>query len=492
MIAGGQEQKRLIQITAGNIEHTHIPVTGLKGFLPKDCIGGPKKGQAPRSRPIHIKLDGLDKTVETDIGSDARTGKPRRQFRGRSWVKQFFQYHGIRPGDELELKLLGERVYRLRVVPPRPQDGIRVAEFFAGIGLVRLAMERQGLRVVFANDIDPGKQEVYEANFPDDDFVLGDIHRLKADQIPDCEIATASFPCTDLSVAGAMNGIHSGESSAFWGLRDILREMGTRRPPVVLLENVPGFLMSKSGRDFESALRAMNDLGYAVDALFLNASRFVPQSRLRLFVVGKLGFDGETPFGLAESEYRPKALTDFILAHPDIRWHLRALPAVPDRTQTLDSIIEKLPDDSPVWWNEKRREYFMNQLSARHSAIAQRMIASTRTSYATAFRRVRKGRSMAELRSDGLAGCLRTPKGGSGRQILFSAGRGRYGVRLLTARECARLQGVPDSYRIPVPLNQALFGFGDAVCVPAVEWIAENYLIPQIQEACERRNLESA
>jgi DNA (cytosine-5)-methyltransferase 1 len=97
-------------------------------------------------------------------------------------------------------------------------------------------------------------------------------------------------------------------------------------------------------------------------------------------------------------------------------------------------------------------------------------------SYATAFRRVRYGKSMAELRTDGIAGCLRTPRGGSGRQILFKAGRGKCQVRLLTARECARLQGVPDEFVIDVPLNQALFGFGDAVCVPAVEWLVKNAL----------------
>lgn len=89
---------------------------------------------------------------------------------------------------------------------------------------------------------------------------------------------------------------------------------------------------------------------------------------------------------------------------------------------------------------------------------------------------------MAELRTDGLAGCLRTPKGGSGRQILFKAGKGLYQVRLLTARECARLQGVPDDYQIAVPLNQALFGFGDAVCVPAIEWITQHYLLPSLRE----------
>ena len=105
----------------------------------------------------------------------------------------------------------------------------------------------------------------------------------------------------------------------------------------------------------------------------------------------------------------------------------------------------------------------MNQMSVKHAEQARKMIAGKSYTYATAFRRVRNGKSMAELRTDGIAGCLRTPRGGSGRQILFKAGRGKHQVRLLTPRECARLQGVPDSYVIDVPLNQAAFGFGDAV-----------------------------
>jgi DNA (cytosine-5)-methyltransferase 1 len=128
-------------------------------------------------------------------------------------------------------------------------------------------------------------------------------------------------------------------------------------------------------------------------------------------------------------------------------------------------------------------------MSDRHGAIADEMMRSDEYSYGTVFRRVRNGHSMGELRVDGIAGCLRTPRGGSGRQILFKAGKGQYFARLLTPRECARLQGVPDTYKIEVPLNQALFGFGDAVCVPVIEWIAENYLNPLINSLLRGRLL---
>jgi DNA (cytosine-5)-methyltransferase 1 len=106
------------------------------------------------------------------------------------------------------------------------------------------------------------------------------------------------------------------------------------------------------------------------------------------------------------------------------------------------------------------------------------------------FRRVRNAKSMAELRTDGIAGCLRTPRGGSGRQILFKAGKGHYQARLLTSGECARLMGVKN-FAVDVPLRQALFGFGDAVCVSVIEWIARHYLNPLYTEMLKGQKISS-
>lgn len=360
------------------------------------------------------------------------------------------------------------------------QTAPRVAEFFAGIGLVRLALDQCGFETVFANDIDEQKQEMYVANFPPEEFRLGDIHKLTADDIPACDLYTASFPCNDLSIAGSMAGLSGEQSSAYWGVVRLLKEKceAGAAPRLVLLENVPGFLMANEGRDFEAAIAALNELGYVCDALIIDAARFVPQSRARLFVVAQRDVEPEDTFGVAESDVRTTPLVRFIQGNQHLKWRVRRLPAPPAVGPKLDSIVERLPPDDAAWWNAERTEYFMNQLSERHAKVAAEMIAGETTTYATAFRRVRHGKSMAELRSDGIAGCLRTPRGGSGRQILFAAGQGEHRVRLLTARECARLQGVPDSYRIDVRLNQALFGFGDAVCVPVIRWIAENYLLP--------------
>lgn len=471
------DRKRLLRVTAGNLRQKHLYVHGHLDFFPPDVVGPAKRGKNANGHAgIEIILDGLGMTIETDISRDAKTGKPRRFLRDRRSIGKFYHHHQVTQGTDLLLERLDQRKYRLSV----PKNGgckPRAAEFFAGIGLVRLALERQGWDVVFANDIDEDKAEMYRHNWPEHDhLVVEDIHKLSPDMIPDCDLFTASFPCNDLSIAGRWEGLGGKESSAFWGLIDLIDGLGSRKPRVVLLENVVGFLQRHDGADFEEALVALNNRGYNVDSFILNAVHWVPQSRARLFVVAKQddGMPRKTVAAISGS--RPDALVRFITLNPHVQWDIQHLPALPVPKSRLHDIVEDLPPDDPHWWNDKRVAYFMNQLSDRHAKQADAMINSRKITYATAFRRVRHGKSMAELRTDGIAGCLRTPRGGSGRQILFKAGRGKFQVRLLTARECARLQGVPDNFAINAPLNRALFGFGDAVCVPAIEWLTKHYL----------------
>lgn len=364
-----------------------------------------------------------------------------------------------------------------------------VAEFFAGIGLMRMGLEKAGWDTVWANDIDSDKVAMYRHHFcdPDDHLVHDDVHLLDPKIIPSVTLATASFPCTDLSLAGARRGLAGSGSGAFWGFVDALKGMGDRRPPLVLLENVTGFLTSHNGNDFRDACLSLNELGYSVDAFIIDAAHFVPQSRQRLFVVGSqrpLALKTNEPgSSFLEGNGRPAALADFILWHPEIDWAIRDLPPLPKSDRRLSDILEVVSPNSQLWWSKERSEYLLNQMSVKHRETADKMISGKKTTFGTVFRRVRNGRSMAELRIDGVAGCLRTPKGGSGRQILFAAGGGKFGVRLLTARECARLMGA-DDFRMDgqLPLNKALFGFGDAVCVSVVDWIASQYLNPLYAE----------
>lgn len=204
----------------------------------------------------------------------------------------------------------------------------RVAEFFAGIGLMRMGLENEGWSTVWANDLDEKKWEMYQHHFGDEgcEFVRGDVHDVRGAEIPDIELATASFPCNDLSLAGARHGLAGSHSSAFWGFIDAIKGMGNKRPPLILLENVGGFLTSNDGNDFRDALVALNELGYAVDAMLIDASRFVPQSRHRLFVVGSRSQASnmkEVTPRLFQSDVRPAALADFIFMNPDIGWAIR-------------------------------------------------------------------------------------------------------------------------------------------------------------------------
>ena len=216
----------------------------------------------------------------------------------------------------------------------------------------------------------------------------------------------------------------------------------------------------------------------------------MPQSRIRLFIVGNLLVNHQDTLEQEivlqqQSDARPPKLANFVRAHPDLTWHLYTLPQLPRRSYDLADVV----DPNATWWPEERSSYLYNQMFERHQEKVREMMDNPYWSYGTVFRRMRtrKGRkqSTAELRTDGIAGCLRTPKGGSARQILLRAGNGRFDARLLNGRENARLMGADDYVLAPhLKLNQVLFGFGDAVCVPVIEWIAKTIFNPAFDEAC--------
>ncbi|MDZ7619748.1 MAG: DNA cytosine methyltransferase, partial [Patescibacteria group bacterium] len=173
--------RRVLQVTPGNLRQSHLYVNRHYDFFPADCIGSPTRSSSDLGT-IDIHLDGLDQMVTTDIARNAATGKPRGFFRARGLIRRFYEHHGVKAGESLTLERLSERTYRLSVQHASGSAPLPLvcAEFFAGIGLVRLALERQEWRVVFANDIDPKKAEMYRHNWPDSDhLVVGDIHALE-------------------------------------------------------------------------------------------------------------------------------------------------------------------------------------------------------------------------------------------------------------------------------------------------------------------------
>jgi DNA (cytosine-5)-methyltransferase 1 len=359
-----------------------------------------------------------------------------------------------------------------------------VAEFFAGVGLVRKAVEQEGFRVVFANDIDKVKAAVYAENGGGATFRCADVRDVRGADVPDVDLATASFPCTDLSLAGNRAGLRGRQSGLFWEFIRIVREMGDRRPRAVLLENVAGFATSNGGKDLRESIRALNKLGYKADLVELDARRFTPQSRKRVFVIGSL-----EPLRVvadwAPCDLRPSWIQRFVEENPQLDLHAAALPTPPsaDSGGALSDIVDRVPTASPLWWEPVRAKSFRTSLSKIQAERLVRMERADRLTWATTYRRTRFGKPVWEIRGDGISGCLRTTRGGSSKQAVVEAGRGAFRVRWMSAMEYARLQGAPDLRFGVASENQARFALGDAVCVPAVAWLARHYLGPLLKRA---------
>lgn len=349
----------------------------------------------------------------------------------------------------------------------------RAAEFFAGIGLVRLALEQEGFTVVFANDIDPAKHRLYAANFDDSCFLLEDIRKIKGRNVPSVDLASASFPCIDLSLAGNRAGLRGEHSNTFWEFARVLEEMGRRRPRAILLENVVGFLSAHQGRDLANALARLNGLGYSCGLSVVDAKWFVPQSRPRLFIVGSLRPHGET---------FPRASVPASLN----------LPPPPKHSTTLADIVERFASDDVIWWDRTRFARFRGSLRPIHARRLEQMLRLSGPAWATAYRRTRDGRPVWEIRFDGLSGCLRTARGGSSKQAVVEVNRGKARARWMTPLEYARLQGAPDYQFQNERRNICLSAFGDAVCVPAVAWIARNSVLPLLQNHGEPKSHQLA
>ena len=354
-----------------------------------------------------------------------------------------------------------------------------VAEFFAGVGLVRMALEEAGFRVVFANDISAKKREMYALNFGDPHFLLSDIRAVLGAAVPDVDVATASFPCTDMSLAGGRAGLNGRESGLLWEFFRVIREMRDRQPRVVLIENVPGFATSNGGTDILAAFETLNELGYYCDAIVLDAKRFVPQSRQRLFVIGASHPPASSLSPQSSSPLRPNVITRLLASNGHLRTFSLATPRPPESSrQTIEDVVEPLPPDHVSWWGEERMARFLSSLSQINTRRASALRRSPRLAHATAYRRTRSGKAVWEIRGDNISGCLRTARGGSSKQALVEGGNGFLRVRWMTAKEYARLQGAPTFQWGVASELQAQFALGDAVCVPAVAWLAKNYLLP--------------
>jgi len=260
----------------------------------------------------------------------------------------------------------------------------------------------------------------------------------------------------------------------------------------MLLENVTGFLTARKGDDFRSACNEIADLGYHIEAFTINARLFVPQSRKRVFIVA-VHQDVKSPLVLHKpaapdfddpwyqaidrsSSLRPKHLRRFMdELSLSTGWIATPIKPPKQRKYDLSDLIDF--DDAQSWWESDELERHHEMMNDRHRARIDRIIDERGSFVGTGYRRKRHERTRLEVRFDGIAGCLRTPRGGSARQIVVVVDNGLLKMRWMSAREYARLQGA-GRFKFVENERQMLFGFGDAVCVPAIKWIDKCVLTP--------------
>ncbi len=284
-------RKRLLCVNAANLRGNHLYLTGHADFFPADCYGASSESGGT-GKPLRLDVLGLPAPVYTDIPTDAKSGKPRRFFRKRTWVGEFFAKHRVKPGDTIAIERLAS--HRFRVLPfdaraerqdpavfsfdREPEgDGPRVIELFAGCGGMALGFKRAGFRTVLANEWDRDACDTLRANITD--RVLNCAIQ-EIETFPKADVIAGGPPCQGFSNLGER--VPNDPRCQLW--RHYFRCVEQVRPKVFVLENVPPLLKSA---EFQEMLKIARSLGYNVEGRVLNAADYgVPQTRKRAIVIG--------------------------------------------------------------------------------------------------------------------------------------------------------------------------------------------------------------
>lgn len=367
-------------------------------------------------------------------------------------------------------------------------------EFFSGGGMARIGLGPDW-PCLFANDFDPNKAAAYRAFFgPSPELRVGDVWRVETSSLPGhADLAWASFPCQDLSLAGngvGLKGKRSGTFWAFWRLMQGLRAE-RRAPRIIVLENVRGTITSHQGRDFAAICESLAQEGYRFAPLLVDAHLFLPQSRPRLFVVAfysdtlpdsNLVGDGPT------APWHPNSFAyayDRLTTQAKTAWLWLAPPKPLFRPGKLSDLIEDDPG-GVRWHTEFETKRILDLMSPLHLEKVKKAKKDGGKRVGTVYKRTRPQddgtkAQRAEVRFDEVAGCLRTPAGGSSRQIIMVVEDNKVRTRLLSPREAARLMGLPEEYPLPERYNDAYHLIGDGVAVPVVSWLARTVIEPSLR-----------
>lgn len=363
-------------------------------------------------------------------------------------------------------------------------------EFFAGGGMARAGLGPDW-QCAFANDFDASKAAIYRSNWGAKDLWHGDVRNVTTAQLHgEADLAWASFPCQDLSLAGTYQGLNGERSGMFWTFWELMRGLRRERraPKLIVVENVYGVLTANNGADFHAVTSAFAENGYRCGAMIIDARHFVPQSRPRFFLVGvrdDLVIPEELVSTVPLSKWHPERLVATHHALPQSaknKWVWWQLPNPRRRPRALAQIVEENPK-SVAWHTPSETRALIELMSDLHReklAVVQQLPG---VHVGTIYKRTRKdsrGQKVqrAEVRFDKVAGCLRTPGGGSSIQTIMVVEGKNVRSRLLSAREAARLMGLPDTYLLPSNYRDAYHLAGDGVVVPVVAHLAENLFAP--------------
>lgn len=325
-------------------------------------------------------------------------------------------------------------------------------DLFAGIGGIRRAFEAIGGRCVFTSEWDSYAQKTYAENFRDGHAINGDITQVQAASIPDHDVLLAGFPCQPFSIAGVSKKNALGKAHGFACetqgtlFFDVARIIAEKRPRAFLLENVKNLTSHDKGRTFAVIKRTLSEeLGYHIHTRVIDGAHFVPQHRERILVVG----------------FREPVAFDF-----------DALPMPPKGQHTLKEILHRTDGTEPqLPWDEGRFfDHTNNKVQDKYTLTDN--LWRYLQNYAEKHRAKGNGFGFGLVTPDNIARTLSARYYKDGSEILIDQGK-RKNPRRLTPRECARLMGFPDMFRIPVSDTRAYQLFADTAVVPMIESTAK-------------------
>lgn len=336
-------------------------------------------------------------------------------------------------------------------LPVQSGDGFAFIDLFAGIGGIRTAFERIGGHCVFTSEWDGYAQKTYARNFPDGHPIAGDITQVQADDIPDHDVLLAGFPCQPFSIAGVSKKNALGRAHGFACetqgtlFFDVARIIATKRPRAFLLENVKNLVSHDKGRTFDVIRRTLTEeLGYHIHWRVIDGAHFTPQHRERILIVG----------------FREPVAFDF-----------DALPLPLKGERKLGDILHRTDGTEPeLPWDEGRFfDHATGRVQSKYTLTDNLWLYLQ--NYAEKHRAKGNGFGFGLVGPKDVSRTLSARYYKDGSEILIDQGK-RKNPRRLTPRECARLMGFPDTFRIPVSDTRAYKQFGNSVVVDVMAHVA--------------------